>query len=490
MGLREAIKEENRWGKTWNGCETPVTTGDNLLDMFGRAGSMRQATVTERELMFSKAFKENPDLAVKLLFYVRDIRGGYGEKDTFKLMFRHLAQINKESVAKNLWAVLEFGCAKDLYSLIGTEAEDDMWAFMKSQFELDLENLEAGKGISLLAKWIATPGSKSPKTKELAKLTAKKLGYKYDRMAEYKAKLRRLRQELDLPEAKVCSGRFSEIEYSKCASRFLFKYRNVLAKKDAERWAEFTKKVDSGEAKMNTGTLTPVDIITQVRDNYTSDLETMWKALEDVCKGNALVMADTSGSMTWGNSSVRPLDVAVALALYFAQRNKGDLKDMFMTFDTRPKFIEMSGATLRDNYRICERADWGGSTNLEAGFDLLLKTCIKGNVSAEEMPDALVIVSDMQINCVRGVGSDTNMTFYDAMKARYEAAGYKMPQVIFWNVNAVNPTFLASKTDRGVSLVSGYSVNIFKQAMEKIDSTPFELMMQILTSERYKDVVA
>ena len=490
MGLGEAIIEENKWGETWNGCETLKTSGDKLLDMFGRAGSMRQASVIDKEIMFSEAFKENPDLAVKLLFYVRDIRGGYGEKDTFKQMFRHLAEINKDSVVKNLWAVLEFGCAKDLYSLIGTSAEDDMWAFMKDQFELDLENLEAGKGISLLAKWIATPGSKSYKTKELAKLTAKKLGYGFKEMSEYKARLRKLRQALDLPEAKVCAGRFSEIEYSKCASRFLFKYRGVIAKKDADRWAEFNKKVDSGEVKMNTGTLTPCDIIAQVRSNYTSDLETMWNALEDVCKGNALVMADSSGSMTSGNASMRPIDVAIALAMYFAQRNKGDLKDLFMTFSSHPEFVELTGATLRDNYRICERAAWQMSTNLEAAFGLLLKTCIKGKVTAEEMPDALVIVSDMQINCVHGVGKDNEMTFFDAMKQRYEAAGYKMPQVIFWNVNAKNPTFHASKSDRGVSLVSGYSVNIFKQAMEKIDSTPLELMMEILTSERYKDIAA
>ena len=310
-------------------------------------------------------------------------------------------------------------------------------------------------------------------------------------MSEYKKKLRALRKYLDLPEAKMCAGKWDEIEYSKCASKFLLKNRKAFARNDEARWAEFNKKVETGEATMNMGTVNPCDIIRQVRTNYTRDLENMWNQLPDVCKGNALVMCDTSASMTWDQSGgMYPIEVAVALAMYFAQRNKGDLKDMFMTFDSTPKFVELTGATLRDNYHIVENAPWGGSTNLEGAFDLLLKTCIKGKVTAEEMPDAIVIVSDMQINCVRGVDRDNNMTFYDVMKQRYAEAGYTMPQVVFWNVNAKNPTFHAAKSNKGVSLVSGYSTNIFKQVMENIGTTPYELMMAIVNSERYAEVVA
>lgn len=491
MGLREAIHDEAKWTKTWNGCDTLATTDSACLDMFGRAGAMRQASVEDKQLLFSKAFREDKDIAVKLLFYTRDVRGGYGERDTFADMIRHLAEINAESVEKNLWAVLEFGRAKDLYSLIGTPAEDAMWKFMKEQFELDLANMAEEKSVSLLAKWIATPDSKVEATKELGKLTAKKLGYSFKTMKEYKKKLRALRKYLDLPEAKMCAGKWDEIEYSKCASKFLLKNRKAFARNDEARWAEFNKKVETGEATMNMGTVNPCDIIHQVRQNYTKDLENMWNQLPDVCKGNALVMCDTSASMTWDcRGGMYPIEVAVALAMYFAQRNKGDLKDMFMTFDSTPKFIELTGATLRDNYHIVKNAPWDGSTNLEAAFDLLLNTCIKGKVTAEEMPDAIVIVSDMQINCVRGVDRDNNMTFYDVMKQRYAEAGYEMPQVVFWNVNASNPTFHAAKSNRGVSLVSGYSTNVFKQVMENIGTTPYELMMAIVNSERYAEVVA
>lgn len=492
--LRDAIHDEAKWTETWNGCETLGTTDSACLDMFGRAGAMRAASVEDKEILFSRAFAEDKDIAVKLLFYTRDVRGGYGERDTFNQMFRRLAEINSESVVKNLWAVLEFGRAKDLYSLIGTPAEDAMWQFMKEQFELDLENMQAEKSVSLLAKWIATPDSKVEATKELGKLTAKKLGYSFKTMSEYKKKLRALRRYLDLPEAKMCAGKWDEIEYSKCASRFLFKNRKAFAKNDAERWGAFNTKVASGEEKMNMGAVTPCDIIYEVRHNYTPDLETMWKSLPDVCNGNAMVMCDTSGSMTCGynrKSKIQPIDVAFGLAMYFAQRNKGDLKDMMMNFSESPMFIELDAATLVDNYNIAMRAPVNySSTNLEAAFDLLLDTCKKGKVTQEDMPQAIVIVSDMQINCVDGVGKDNNMTFYDVMKKRYNEAGYEMPQVVFWNVNASNPTFHAAKSTRGVSMVSGFSPNVFKQVMENIGTTPYELMMSIVTSERYKDVVA
>ena len=498
MGMRDAIMEESRWGKTWNGADTLVTTDSACLDMFGRAGAMRSASVNDKELLFSKAFAEDPDIALKLLFYTRDVRGGYGERDTFNQMFRYLATINTASVVNNLRAVLEFGRAKDLYELIGTPAEDAMWQFMKDQFETDLENKEQNKSISLLAKWIATPDSKSEKTKELGKLTAKKLGYGFKNMSEYKKNLRALRKYLDISEAKMATGKWDEIEYSRCASRFMFTHRAAFKRHDLDRYTEFLDKVDSGEEKMNMGTVTPADIILKVRRDYTTDLETMWKSLPDFCNGNAMVICDTSGSMddygweTRGKvkTNIKPIDVAFGLALYFAQRNKGDLKDLMMNFSTEPMFIRLNGATLRDNYRIASQAPVNySSTDLEAAFKLLLKVCVKNNVKQEEMPEAILVISDMQINCVRGI-NDGRMTFYSYMKQKYEEAGYKLPQVVFWNVNAVNPSFHAAKADNGVSFVSGFSPVVFKQVMENLGTTPYELMMAVVNSERYSEVKA
>lgn len=494
MGLGSAIREEASWGKTDNGADAKVATGSALLDMFGRAGAMRGADDTDKQIMISQAFKENADLAVKLLFYTRDVREGYGERDTFITMLRWLAFNSKESVEKNIWAILEFGRASDLYALVGTPAEDAMWEFMKNQFELDYKNMQAGKSISLLAKWMASPNSRTAKKKQLGKLTAKKLGYSYKNMRELKQKISAMRKYLDLPEVKMAAGKWSEIEYSTCASKALLYHKNAFAKHDGQRWQEYLESVNKGEEKMNTGTLTPCDIVGKYNGLCFVDkaLETMWDNLENIDKGNVLVMADTSGSMCWHRyGGLMPIDVSVALAIYFAKHNKGDLKNLFMTFESNPHFIEIKESSLFDTIQAVKKAGWGNSTDLEKAFEKLLATCIKGNVSQEEMPKAILVVSDMQINAASSqCGEDGRMTFFDRMSKRYEEAGYKMPQLVFWNVNAERATFHASKNDAGASLVSGFSVNVFKQVIECIGSTPYELMMSILESERYKDIVA
>lgn len=491
--LSNAIREEMKWDKTTNGADALNTTSSKCLDLFGRAGSVRNLSVEDKQIMFDSAFKEDADIAVKLLFYIRDIRGGYGERDTFKDMLTQLALLSPQSVEKNLWAVLEFGRASDLYSLIGTKAEDAMWNFMKEQFELDYENMKAGNSISLLAKWIATPDSKVSKTAKLGVLTAKKLGYGYKNLKEYRVKLRELRRYLDLPEAKMCAGKWDEIEYSKCASKFLLKNRNAIMRHDSERWEAYLESVNNGEAKINTGTLTPCDIIEQVYSRYDESLDTMWNNLKDVCEDEALIMCDTSGSM-WSSGNrqggIYPGSVAYALAMYFAERNKGDLKNMFMTFSSCPEFVEIQGSTLEQKVNSIDKAKWGMSTNLEAGFELLLRTAKNANLSQEDMPKAIVIVSDMQVNCVRGIDSDNRLTFYDHMVKKYEDAGYSMPQVVFWNVNARKATFHASADTKGVSLVSGFSVNIFKDVMDNIGTTPLELMMNVVNSERYARITA
>ena len=416
MGLGSAIREEASWGKTTNGAEARVATGSALLDMFGRAGAMRGADEIDKQIMISQAFKENADFAVKLLFYTRDVREGYGERDTFYTMLRWLAFESKESVEKNLWAILEFGRASDLYALVGTPAEDAMWEFMRNQFELDYKNMQAGKSISLLAKWMASPNSKTAKKKQFAKMTAKALGYSYKNMRELKQKISAMRRYLDLPEVKMAAGKWGEIEYSTCASKALLYHKNAFARHDMQRWQEYLESVNKGEEKMNTATLTPCDIVAKYND-------------------------------------IDHVDKATINAV--------------------------------------KKVEWGNSTNLEKAFDKLLETCIKGGVSQEEMPKAILVVSDMQINAASSACEwDGHISFFKSMSKKYEKAGYKMPQLIFWNVNAKKATFHASKDDAGASLVSGFSVNVFKQVIKSIGSTPYELMMNILESERYKDIVA
>jgi hypothetical protein len=201
-------------------------------------------------------------------------------------------------------------------------------------------------------------------------------------------------------------------------------------------------------------------------------------------------MCDTSGSMTMSSYATKPIEVAVALSMYFAERNKGDLQNTFFTFESRPHLVNIKGTTLQEKVRNIMRADWGGSTNLEAAFDKLLSICKNGNVAPEDMPEAIVVVSDMQIDCVRDIRND-RITFYEEMAKRYEEAGYRMPQVVFWNVEASNATFHASANQAGATLVSGYSPAIFKTVMENIGKTPMDVLYDaVINNERYAKITA
>ena len=489
MNFSDAMNFELTRGKTWNGAECLTSTSNACLDFFGRIGAMRQASVNEKLDLFDAAYREDPDSAMKLLFYTRDIRGGYGERDAFNEIFAHLAATHKNSVIKNIPNVLEYGRAKDLYSLIGTPAESAMWSFVREQFELDKANLAQGKPVSLLAKWLATPNASSPKTAELGVLTAKKLGYNFKSMAQYRKTLVALRKAIDIPEAKMSTDRWDEIVYENVPSKCNIQNREAFKRHDFVRYENFISQVQSGEVKMNMAAANSCDIMQKVvNGNNGVEINTMWKSLPKI-PTKALAVVDTSGSMTWGSTNgVRPITVAVALGIYFAQNNVGQFKNKFFTYSNRPSLIEIKGDTLGQMYEQIRRADWGNSTNLEAVFNKILEMGINYHIAQEDMPESICVISDMQINDYgyRNGG----LTFTDVMKRRYEQAGYKLPHVIYWNVNAINPTFHAAKTDNGVSLVSGYSPNIMKQIMDNIGKTPMDLMNDILTSDRYKNITA
>lgn len=493
MGFGDALEKESMKKLTDNGREAFSRTGSRLVDLFGRAGSMRGVSEKEKASLFDMAYAENAEAAMRLLFYIRDIRGGYGERDTFRTMLKHIANVNPKAVERNLWAVLEFGRADDLYALIGTKAEEDMWVFMQKQFRLDVENMRAGKSISLLVKWIANANSKQPRTRELGLKTAYHLGYDKRHIAEYRKLTASMRRYLDLPEVKMADNRWDEIEYAKCASQCIIKYRRAMSKHSPERWTEYIEGVKSGAKKMNVGTLTPCDIVRRLRVDSSMDereeLEVMWNNLADIVDGNVLVVCDTSGSMYSGSGSVPPYIVAFSLALYFAERNKGDLKNKFITFSRIPEVVSICGTTLYDKIHNIFKANWGQNTDLDAVFRLVLEICVHNDIKQEEMPKSILVISDMEIDRADGsYTSSAGLPFYEEVKRMYEGAGYKLPNLTFWNVNAENSTFLVDCNTDNVTLVSGYSVNVFRNIMRAIETSPYEMVMDVVNSERYSEI--
>ena len=476
---------------TENGSVALKSTGDAVLNLFAVIGALRQTdysgtTIDENraETLFAEAYNEDPLLATKTLFYGRDIREGLGEREIFRLLLKYAAKYHPEALKANLDLVGVYGRYDDLYSLVGTQLEADMWQAMSAQFEEDKANLSEGNAISLLAKWIKTPDASSPKTRKLGILTAKKLGYS---VYDFKRILRAMRKHLDIVERHMSAGEWDQITYSAVPSRAMMIYRNAFMKRDAERYNAFIQAALNGEEKINSGTLYPYDIVEKyLYENGDDTLEAQWRQLPNYVEEghNILVMADVSGSM-----SGRPMASSIGLAMYFAERNVGDFHNLFMTFSSRPKIVKLMGETLAQRIRNTIRSDWGGSTNLEAAFDLVLDLGIKNHVPQSEMPKAIIVVTDMEIDdgwMQREPSS--SWLFYDEMEKRFADVGYKIPNVIFWNVASRNDVFHADANRKGVQLVSGHSTNTFKILLKCLDMTPTEMMLEVLNSERYAPI--
>ena len=490
MNFANLLRKEARFTRTENNAVALCTTGDACLDLFGTMGALREAEDARIEGLFADAYKEDALFATKLAFYGRDVRGGLGERRTFRVLLRYMAQYHPEALRANLDLVGVYGRYDDLYELTGTQLEDEMWAAMKLQFEEDRRNMAEGHAISLLAKWIKTADASSEKTRRLGILTAQKLGYS---VYEFKRIVRQMRKHIGIVESLMSAGRWDEISYSAVPSRAMMIYRKAFLRHDEDRFRTFIDRAVCGEEKINSATLYPYDIVekylsfswnivnAQIPAEESKVLEAQWRALpEYVEEGtNALVMADVSGSMMG-----RPMATSIGLALYFAEHNRGDYHNLFMTFSGDPEIVTVKGDTLQQKLASIAKAKWGMNTDLYAAFRKILDLARQNHTPKADMVKTIIVISDMEIDQC----GDRNWSFYDMMRAKYRMAGYEMPNVIFWNVNSRHDVFHADSTRKGVQLCSGQSAAVFKQMLSCIGMTPLEAMKQVINCERYEAI--
>lgn len=488
MNFAETLRKESSKTFTENGAAALNTTGDKCLDFFASGGSLRNADDIRIQRLFADAYAEDSLTAVRTLWYIRD-REGLGEREVFRNLIKYCALHHPESVRPNIKYIGEFGRWDDIYSLVETPLEDEMWDVVKAQFEKDRADMSNKRPISLLAKWLKTADASSKNTRKLGIYTAMKLGYS---VYEYKRIVKSMRKYIKVVEGLMSTDQWDKIEYSEVPSRAMMIYRNAFGKHDEKRFYEFTIKAVANEVKINSSTLYPYDIVekfaswewkyTPLSEDEKKVLEAQWRQLPNYVEEgtNAIIMADVSGSM-YG----RPMNTAVGLALYFAERNKGDYHNLFMTFSSNPTIVNIKGETLEQKLKFISDADWGGSTNLEAAFEKVLGIAIKNNTPAEDMPKSIIVISDMEIDFC---GSN-DWTFYDQMKARFAEAGYEIPNIVFWQVNSRNDTFHADSKRKGVQLCSGQSTTTFKQLMGCVGMTPVEMMMKVINSERYRPIM-
>jgi hypothetical protein len=367
-----------------------------------------------------------------------------------------------------------------------------MWKVIADQLNTDMAAVAASKTtrkpqpISLLAKWMPTETASSVETRALARKCMTNLGLT---PRAYRKVLSALRKHLKVVESTMSAREWEAIQYAQVPSYAMKNYRKAFAKHDPDGFTAYKASLVKGETKVNASTLFPYDLVAQYtkRGGYWGNchvsaddiVEAQWRALPNYVKGenNILVMADVSGSM-----SGRPMDTSIGLATYFAQRNKGDYHNLYMTFTDQPHFIELrERATLAECVYRVMRTDVGYNTNLEAAFDYILKHAVNNGVSNDELPKALVVISDMEIDRYM---RQNRMDFVDAMKAKFARHGYTLPKLILWNVEARNDTFLTKQ--EGVICVGGQSASTFRELCGNLDGkTTWDIMCETLGNKMY-----
>ena len=477
--MSELFTSANTLTYTLNGARTFSTSLDDCLDFFSVSGALRRANESRIISLFEKAFDEDPVTALRILFYTRDIRnGGIGEKKVFRVIVKHLPEmIASRGLSLNRVAlydsIVEFGSWKDLFEIFKIE-EIGEYVSRKMKEHIATEKYD------LLEKWAPSIGGSKNKQAEylagLCGLTPR----------EYRKYLSKARSKTNVVEQRLCAKEWDKIEYDKIPSKAGLLYRNAFLKHDRDRYTAFLNDVAEGKKTVNASTLYPYEIVEQYwkklirsdKKEVDPALEALWGNLPNYVpetSGNAIVVADTSGSM-YG----LPMYIAVSLAVYFAERNTGKFHNEFMSFSSKPSFISIDDCrNLKEKIEKVWNTPWGFSTDIVKTFEEILDVGKRFNLPSSEMPETVYIVSDMEFDTAVDEEVPFTRTAYETIRESYRKAGYEIPSLVFWNVNSWQENVPVRKDENGTALVSGSSPAIFEAVMSK-DLDPIKMMMSLI----------
>jgi len=492
----DAMKQQNDKSKTLteNGAIAYETTGKELLDFNFRLSSYRKMEEEEIRRDFGKVYYENPMLAVKFLFWVGDIRHGAGERKVFRCGLEWLAEHKAEAMKALIPFVAEYNRFDSLLPLLYTNLRSDVSDYYKKKLKEDRRNRKADQPVSLLAKWMPSINASSKTTRRYAYMLYKDFGWT---SKKYRKTLSKLRHYLNVVEVKMSAKEWGKIDYEKVPSKANLNYNDAFLRNDEIRRREYLASLSKGEAKINAGVLQPHEIVAKYRDingwwgarikEYDETLEQLWGNLPNMSVENTLVVRDGSGSMTSnisGNTTC--LDVATALTVYMAEHNSDAWKDKFVTFSSRPRIVDVSKCkNLHDKLELISSYHECSNTDIYKTMMLVLDTAVANHMTQDDMPGMIVICSDMQFD---GRMFNFSKTLFEDIIDEFEAAGYKMPKICFWNINdRGNKTIPLQQNDMGLILCSGFSVQIMKMFMSnKLD--PYEILLETINSPRYDAV--
>ena len=498
----------NEKSYTANDATAYRTSGSLLVDLNFSVPALRQAAVdfygkskhnshfystdctmdaVEALRLFITSYEEDPLYSMKWLMYARHIKLGLGERDLFRMMLTKIGDLHPDMalqfiIGTELW---NYGRWDDVlrifFDTTSTILHDGLGEVISNQFRRDVIGCSLGDSISLLAKWMPSNNTSSKEKRSEAVILQSLLHLS---AREYRKTLSRLREYLAVVDRKASLNQWNDINYNYVPSKANLKYRNAFLKHDEERRQVYLASLENGDdsVKINANSMFLYDIVQAYvkadscwdssLNPYDETLEQLWNAQESPKDyDDILVIRDGSGSMGQqlsGNSSVTALSVADSIALYCAQHNKNEsFKNRFITFSNRPQIVDISMCqTLRDKLRRLHRFDDYSNTDIEATFDLILDTAVKNHLRQDELPSSCLIISDMQFD--QATAHDDNTTVIESCRQKFEALGYIMPRLIFWNISVyAHNTIPVQMHPSGVILVSGFSKSIVDMVVSR-----------------------
>lgn len=460
----EAVESVPVESRTANGMKTFDSSKSDLVDLFFAIGASRGKDLSTQ---FARALAQDETLALRLLMWARDVRGGAGERDVVRKILLNLEKTNPKALARLIPHLAEFGRWDDLLIFTGKEAKSQAFALIG-------DALRERNGLA--AKWMPRQGAVAAEIRTFFGMSPK----------FYRKSLVSLSKTV---EQNMCARDWDGINYSHVPSLAAARYQKAFAKNDPAGYAEYKAKLVSGDAKVNASAVYPYDVIKS--NKFGGDatvMQAQWDALPNYI-GEALVlpMCDVSGSMSTpvgGNANLTCMDVCVSLGLYLADKNTGPFKDMFLTFSAKSK-IEILKGNLTSKLAQLQKANWDMNTNLNAAFEEVLRVATAGKVDAKDMPQYVLIMSDMQFDqCARHDDSAMQM-----IERKYSEVGYTVPNIVFWNLNAKAGNVPVKHDKKGVALVSGFSPAIMKSILSAESLDPVNVMLATINSPRYAVIV-
>lgn len=479
MKLVDALRQENVL--TENGMAANSSSLNAVVDLFYNIGAMRGQDKERLISTFSKAFCADPTRAMKILFWARDVRGGAGERQIFRDIMTYLVDVHSEALSKNLHLIPEFGRWDDLLVLEDTKLQGAAFDLIQKAL------LEDQSG--LCAKWMPRKGATAAKLRNYMGMSPK----------QYR---KTLVEGTNVVEQLMCAKRWEDIDFSKLPSVASARYQKAFWKNAKESYENYISKLQNGETKINAGAIYPYDVIKSLDSGNADVAMEQWKALPNYLEGSnemILPMVDVSGSMSCAagnNPNLTCMDVAISLGLYISERNEGPFKDAFLTFSAKPELQVLNG-NLKDRYVQLSKSEWGMNTNIEAAFKKILDQAVKHEVSADQMPDKILILSDMQFDeatASRGGWYHSenvpawNPTAQQMIEKMYADAGYKAPKIVYWNIQSRNGDVPVAFDKMGTALISGFSPAIMTSLLGADEFTPVAIMDKTIMSERYSQV--